>query len=201
MMLTAASHTSHRMIRLTAVLLCTTLLIAGCGWFRRDMQVSVPVMPTAAEQYKFAVQQRDQSNLAYVTDKHKLATAREVIRQTLACVPANFPDDRKFTPLAKLDMIEMQAGLDHRRASPTPSEIRAAIQAFDQLSKEYPEYEFLQARSLYNRGLCHKQLGEFRQSMDYFRQVRDTYGESKDPVIAGMAKLAGAYYNNIYVED
>lgn len=182
----------------TSLMLLLAFFLAGCSWFSGPV-VSVPVQANAAQQYRYAVEQRKQMSLELITKPKKLAEARLVVRKEFEAVSKNFPDDRKFTPLAKLEVIEMEAGFDHRKIHPSSGELHDAIKQFAALAKLYPEYDFIQAKAMYDQGTCHRLLSEFPQAQDCFKQVRDRFARHPDKVISDLAAMAGQYYNEVYV--
>lgn len=182
------------------------LIVAGLPWLVTGClvaqpHVSVPVQANAAKQYGYAVTYREGKNLNLIADEKKLAKGREVVRLTFAKVAEYYPDDRIFTPLAKLEMIDMDAGLDTARVTVSTSQVNQAIKEFKALAKAYPEHEFIQAKTLYDQGMCYKRLGKFDKAQGCFLTVRDTYSKNKNREILAIAKSAAYYYNQTYVNE
>jgi hypothetical protein len=183
------------------VMLCVVMSCMGCSWFGHKREISVPVQESAAKQYVYATERRQEVSTELITDMKKLKNTRAVIRRAYEMVPENFPDDRRFTPLAKLEVIEMDAGLDHRRIVVSRGNYHKSIKALKALALAYPEYDFIQAKVLYDEGMIDKQLGNFPEAQTCFRAVRDKFGKHGDPVISGLAEQAAKLYNEVYVNE
>lgn len=189
--------------RLGAALLLGALALApaACTSFQRAPQVTVPVQESAAKQYAYAVKYRGEKNLALIREDKRFEKARLVVYQTFGKVVEHFPEDRTFTALAKLEMIEMDAGLDHQRVKVSKGQVHRAIRELRQLAKAYPEFDYIQAKTLYDQGLCHKRLGEYPQAQECFKQVRDRFAKHKNQDIANLAQRASVFYNQTYEQD
>jgi tetratricopeptide (TPR) repeat protein len=185
--------------RIRLLLAGAASILLGCVY--SEQTVNVPVKESAAEQYSYAIQYRQDKNLKLIVDKKKFLKAREVVRQVINKVSENFPDDRMFTPLAKLDAAEMDAGLDDSRVEVSRRQVHQAIERLGSLAKDYPEYDYIQAKSLYDRGLCYKRLGEFPQAQECFKEVRDRFKKHANKEIRRIVDMAVAYYNQTYVNE
>jgi hypothetical protein len=181
--------------------ICLALMLSTPGCSRlKGIDVSVPLKNNAAEQYKYATEYRDSKNLELIIDDKKLALGREVVRQTFAKVYEYFPEDRTFTPLAKLDVIIIEAGLDSPRVKLSRHQRLRAIEKFQELADQYPEYEYIQAMSLYEQGLIFKLLGD-RRAMEIFDEVRKAFADTKDLKIRQIVANANRFYNDVYVYE
>src|SRR6185295_12205774 len=125
----------------------------------------------AALQYRFALNYQQQANLPLIQDDDRYRMEREAVRQTFGKVPEYFPADREFTPLARIDMILVNLGLDEnvKRSPPSEREVKAAIRQLEAVSKDYPEYAFVQAQSKYLEGNYYKYLGDFPKAQACFK--------------------------------
>ncbi|MCL5270250.1 MAG: hypothetical protein M1457_06825 [bacterium] len=180
-------------------LILPVLVLAGCAHWR-GVDVSVPLKNTAAEQYRYATDYRDSKNLELVTEQKKLNLGREIIRQTFAKVYEYFPEDRIFAPLAKLDVIIIEAGLDTPRAKVSKHERLKAVGRLENLASQYPEYEYVQAMCLFEQGQIYKLLGD-RRAMGLFDDVRKEFSKSKDKKIQSIVEIANRYYNEVHVYE
>jgi hypothetical protein len=175
--------------------------LTGCI-FGKPPVATVPIKATAVEQYKFASDQQARTNLPLILDKTRYREQREVLRQVYQKVIDNFPADRVFTPLAKLDVIEIGLGLSDSptvRIIPSASQVHQAIEQVKAVAKDYPEYEFIQAKSLYLEGMYHKFLGEYPQAQPCFKEVMDKFANSKDKSIGLIVLNAKKAYDQVYV--
>lgn len=193
----------HMMIRrrfLLAPLCALTLLLLldGC---RSRPQVTIPLLESAAKQYAYAINQREESNLELITDKDRFKKAQAIVREHFIKVAEFYPGDRKHTPLAKLEVIEIDAGLTFSRVPPTPKEIRAAIPVLKALGSEYPDYDYIQAKTLLDTGMCYKALREYPKAQSYFKQVSDTFMNNTNEKIRDLARLASINYHQSYTNE
>lgn len=197
----ANTHIIHvsrmRPAALLTLLALGVSLLTGC--ITHQIAVTVPVMENPRAQYLKANDYMNQCNLPLITDEKHYQTARETIRQTFAKVIEYFPEDRSYTPLAKLQIIEMEAGLDSERVRVPASKIRDAIEKLAALAQEYPEFEFVQVKTLYQEGQCHRLLKQYGDAQECFRLVRDDYKASTDPYIKDMVDKAAYFYNKVEV--
>lgn len=185
-------------IRISYLLLLLTLLLAGCA---RGPRVTVPLQENAEKQYGYALQHRANSNLILITDKDTLKKERAIAREHFRKVVEFFPNDRKATPMAKLEMLEMDASLDTSRIEVAPGQLRDSIRQFQKLAGDYPEFEFIQAKTLLDQGLCYNQLHDFAKAMASFQQLRDKFAQSTDKHIRDLSRLGAYFYNQSHVND
>lgn len=179
-----------------ALLALAVASLTGCT---RTISVTVPVMESPRAQYLKAVDYQEQRNLSLIGDDDNYMTARETVRQTYAKVVEYFPEDRYYTPLAKLQIIEMEAGLDSPRVRRPAAKLRDGIERLSQLSMEYPEFEFIQVKTLFQQGQSHRLLQEFPDAQECFRMVRDDFKDSKDPHVKELVHKAAYFYNQVEV--
>lgn len=196
-----SSTATHAFVRRAGRILlwALPLLLGGCG---RGPRVTIPLQESAGQQYKYADDYRESSNIALMTDVKRIMKTRTVVREHYRKVYELFPADRKATPLAKLEVIEMDTGLDTPRAKPAKGEIRAGIKQLQKLAEEYPEFDYIQAKSVFDQGLCHQKLFEYAPAMTCFKQVRDKYlTYDKDKNIRDLARLSAYYYNQSHTNE
>ncbi len=186
-----------------AALAGAALLAAAC--VRSPAPVAnVPIQESAAAQFKYAENYRASLNLALTDaekDRARFNRNREVIRQTYQKVEEYFPADRVYTPLAILNVIEMDAGLDDVRVKVGADQLERVMRQLDDLAAEYPEHEFIQAKTLYDKGLIQIMRENYARAQEYFLELRDTYRESSNEAIRTLAQRAAYYYNRTYVNQ
>lgn len=197
----AVPRCSRRLLAPIVALLLTAWLLPLAGCLHHKPEINVPIEQNAAAQYNFAVKYRDDANLPLILDKKKMMFSRSVVRENFKKVADYFPQDRKYTPLAKLELIEIDAGLDEKRVEPSTRQEHAALRELDRLAREYPEFTFVQAKTLYDQGLIYKRMGDFAQAQDRFKLLRDRYTGNPDAIIANLAQRAAYYYNKTYVTN
>ena len=105
-----------------------------------------------------------------------------------------------MTPLAKLELADMRAGLDLSAAKPSPGDLEWAIARLQELQRDYPTFEFIQAKARYDEALCWKSLERYDRSQVLFKEVIDTFATSKDPVIQAIVERSNMLYQRTYVK-
>ena len=189
---------------LRASLLCCLLLLGTGCWFTNPQPTAfVPMQATAAEQYRFAEQYAVNRNMALIPadqDKRFMNT-REIVRQHFAKVVEYFPGDRFDTPLAKLWLLEMKAGLDSPRVKVRDRHVLAVVEELQALMAEYPELEFIQAKGMYDQALCYKRAGDFENASVCFHNVWKQHELSKNEQIKNLSDRARMYYNKTEVVE
>lgn len=178
------------------------LSLAGC--LRSKVETFVPIQKSAAEQYRYAANYRANKTLSLrdARDLNRMMETREAVRQHFEKVAIYFPEDRSVTPLARLEVAEMVGALDHERAASMVSrrDRRRAIKQFQTIRKEYPEIDFIQAKTSFDEALCLKNLKEYEKAQEMFRKVKEQYATHKDDTIKSIARLASFYYQQTYVK-
>jgi tetratricopeptide (TPR) repeat protein len=186
-----------------ALLMLLALSLIAC---RTPPRAIVPVQPSAVEQYTYAQNYKHMRNLELIPkdQNERYLKTREIVRQHFAKVVDYFPGDRSKTgtPLAKLELLEMQAGLDSVRAPVSKRQIRAAIKGFQQLLADYPdpELDFIKAKSLYDQGMCYKRMGKYEAAQACFYNVKQEFANNDNARIKDLAKKAEVYYNKTEIE-
>lgn len=193
----------HRASAATLCALALTLLLAGCSVFHHTPQVTIPLLENAGKQYAYAVSQREQSNLELISEKGRFKKAQAIVREHFRKVAELYPGDRKYTPLAKLDVIEIDAGLAFSRVPPTTKEIRTAIGELKKLAAEYPDYDppFIQAKALLDEGFCYKTLRDYPKAQACFKQVSEKYINNGNEKIRDLARLGSINYHQSYTNE
>lgn len=181
-----------------SLLWAAVMLLSGCG---RGPQVTIPLQENAAKQYAYAINYREGSNLELITDLKRFLKTRAIVREHYVKVADFFPGDRKSTPLAKLEVIEMDGGLDFTRVKTTPKELNTAIARLQTLATDYPDYEYIQAKSLFDQGMCYQRLHEFPQAQACYQKLRDKFTASTNADIRELARMGGYLYNKTYTNE
>lgn len=196
----SSAHLRGLRLAICALLALTGL---GCGYFKRQPTAIVPMQPTASDQLRYAEQYKQMRNMALIPkdDPARFDSTRELVRQQYAAVVDYFPGDRFGTPMAKLTLIEMKAGLDSERVAVSDRKVLATVQELVALAEEYPELEFIQAKSLYSQALCYQRAGEFKDASVCFYNGWKRFENSNDKIIKNISARCGEYYNKTQVVE
>jgi hypothetical protein len=181
-----------------ALLWVAVMFLSGCG---RGPKVTIPLQENAAKQYAYAINYREGSNLELINSSKRFLKTRAIVREHNVKVADFFPGDRKSTPLAKLEVIEMDGGLDFTRVKTTPKELRTAIIRLQALATDYPDYEYIQAKALFDQGMCYQRLHEFPQAQACYQKLRDKFTSSANTDIRELARMGSYLYNKTYTNE
>lgn len=168
----------------------------------RKPTIYVPRKDTAVEQYAYALEYRQQHTLR-LRNRHddvRLEETRERIRQLFSKVVEYFPEDRVTSPLARLDIVEIQCGQDGSHYQPSKRDLKGAIASFRLLREDYPEYDYIQVKTRYNEARCLLLLKEFPRAQGMFKYLVDVYANDADPTIRQIVSISATYYNQAYVD-
>ncbi len=178
-------------------LLLSTLLVAvaftafiGCSLVTpappAENTLVVPDFDNPKEQYGFAVLYR--GAMIPSTDEKR---RRHQVDRLIECyqrVIVNFPNDRNFTPMSRLEIADCTAGVgdaDKARAQ------------FESILDDYPENEYAQARALFTLGLMLDKEKKYRESKDIYKQVREEFGATQNASVRDIVKKAEVLYYKV----
>lgn len=182
---------------LTACLIAASLLSA-C---KSGPEVFVPLQKTAIDQFQYAINYRDRHALTLRNSSRpeQQKATREAVRQIFEKVVEYFPEDREVTPLAKLELADMQAGLDLSETPATDREIRRAAEKFYEIREDYPELDFVQAKAALDEGRCRLKLKEYEEAQALFNEITTAWADSNDQEIRRIVVYARTFYDRAYV--
>jgi tetratricopeptide (TPR) repeat protein len=178
---------------LLAALLAGSL--AGCnqlGLGGGSEEYLIPEYSTAREQFYFAEGQRQ-----YTQPSLDLTKREEQMNKIIACYEAvenRFPDDRDYTPLAKLSL-----GMLWQRRPERESKLKA-IEYFTECQKRYGDQDNILARSLYEEGLALDTLGQYERAQEKYRTVFTRFGKSSEPDLKTLSNDARSRYNKVHTK-
>lgn len=183
-------------------LLPALLLAISLGACGRAPQVFVPTQATAQAQYAYALNYRSQHELILrnKSQKERWERTRAAVWEAFSKVAELYPEDRTVTPLAKLELADMKAGLDFSGVEPSKEDLNWAIARLQELQRDYPELDFIQAKARYDEGLCWKNMERYDRSQVLFKEVIDSYATHKDPLIQAIVERANVFYQRTYVK-
>jgi hypothetical protein len=162
-------------------------VLAGLGCER--IEAVIPEQSSAVRQYQHAVvwRKNHEIDLADVSDMDRLLKVREVVRQTFAKVCELFPEDREVTPLARLEVIGMRAGLDTTHVQASKRDFKLAAEEFHQLQIDYPEYEYIQVKARFDEARCLQAIGAFERANEIYKYIWANYQKTDNAVIRQIA--------------
>ena len=191
-----------RRYRLAGLLILVLCLLGPSACIRRTPVVHVPIKQTAAEQFQYAQDYRESKNVALIADQKRFLREREIIRQIYIKVFKNFPDDRVFNPMAKLWVIEMDAGFDFpAKVEVSERHLLKIIENLQELAEAYPEHDFIQAKTLFNQGACYLKREEYADAQQCLQLVISQYENHTDQAIHDLAALAKIKYDQTYINE
>lgn len=190
----------------TLLLPIAAVLVLACG--SRAPRIYVPRQESAGEQFLYATRYRDAHNLGLIArdDQERIENTRRVVAQTFSKVVEYFPEDRTFTPLAKLELSEIRGGMDTKAVSPSKSDLRAAVKDFQQLRADYPEDEYIQVKSRWDEAMLWKELSNrgfgrhYGKAQELFRILAEDYRGHDDVSIQLIAQQAARQYQQLFID-
>lgn len=177
---------------------------AGCGLFHsaEKTTVFIPLQKSAKEQFVYALdhRQRNELILRNKEESDRMKSARESVRSAFVMVVEHFPEDLEVTPIARLELAKMQAGMDMTRMPVRDADVHKAIGEFQKIRMLYPELEHIQAEAKFDEAMCWKVLKDYEKAQGMFRDVADTYAASEDADVKRLVQVAQIYYQQTYVK-
>ena len=149
----------------------------------------IPDKETAAQQYLKAVEERSQRQRLITKDlDRKFAPVIAAFRK----VVDRFPDDETYTPLALIDIGDV-----YRKGLRKPGK---AMKYYERVFENYPNSDFLQARSMIAMARCRLQMGANAKAQGQFKEIVDVFEGHPDPQIAQIVAEAKQQYDVIRPE-
>ena len=190
----------------TLLLPIAAMVVLACE--SRAPIIYVPRQETAGEQFLYATRYRDAHNLGLIArnDLERIENTRRVVAQTFSKVVEYFPEDRTFTPLAKLELSEIKGGMDTPAVSPSKSDLRAAVKDLQRLRADYPEDDYIQVKSRWDEALLWKELSNrgfgrhYDKAQELFRILAEDYREHDDVSIQIIARQAARQYQQLFID-
>lgn len=188
--------------RLTLFCVLVAASASACSWFAKKPTVHVPVLESAEAQYNYAVEYRDRRDLRLrdTGDMPALMELRDTIRQVYQRVIDFFPEDRNVTPLARLQIADMQAGFDINNFRVRKKDYEKAIVMLREIRHDYTEYEYIQAKTRYDEAVCLKTIRKFERAQSLFLEITELFGDSEDEFVRALVSRANRHYRRTYVD-
>jgi len=174
--------------RLAAASLAVALA-CGCSWLGGSRHsVFIPEMNTAAEQCNFA--QQLQANTFPSKDPKKQQQRLARLLAAYDKVIERFPDDPLWTPLAKLQIVELYMAAEMpQKALPVVDQLVAQVEEL--IASGQTDLEYIDAKARYDRGRCLEEAGRKAEAQEAYRDCMDRHKESTDSkikIVVGWAK-------------
>lgn len=182
----AAKSHFNRWLYVYAFVFLLPVLVCSCKSPFGGPRYSIPKESSARNQSQIA---ELQYRRARQTIDPKLRTDEfQKAIEAVDAVAANFPDDRVYTPPSRLLKGQIYYEMeDYRRASAE----------FRNVTRLYPDIEDVHASALFGLGNALYQLKRDREGKEYFRQLIDTYSETKNPVVRELVAKGQKKYREI----
>jgi tetratricopeptide (TPR) repeat protein len=195
---TRRSRLFVRLVLLLPLFAGISLSASGCGWVRSwfvedRTEFLVPEYSTAREQYNFAEYQRQLTTPSSLEERRK-----EQMNKIIAVYEAvedRFPEDREFTPLARVKLGVLWQGRPERESK------QKAIDYFQLCQQLYPEDDHILAFSLLKEGITLDTLGRFESAQAKYREVFERFGQSGDPELRVLSNEARSLYNKVHTRS
>ncbi len=160
----------------------------SCSLLHRQPRVFVPALPTARDQFVLA--QRKESDRMIVdkrTAKYKIAT-----RELISCydqVASRFPDDRTYTPWARIRLAQLHM---------EQGEYRLAMRMDEAVLKDYGDLKAPDAQARYLKGVIYERMGKKTQAQEAYRDCMEHYKDSDDQEAKNTAAKCQALYDRVF---
>jgi tetratricopeptide (TPR) repeat protein len=139
----------------------------------------IPLQPSAQAQFNYAraLEKPYRSPLRARSRKDDYARALAAYRAVLE----KFPEDRLWPPRARLRIALMQE---------SEGEKSVALRTYENLIKEYPNADDIQAAALYGAALIYDERKEFEKAQAYYDAILKRFGNPKNTLYARYVREA-----------
>ena len=135
------------------------------------------------------------------SDSQKWMRSRKALEKAFEKVIELFPEDLVSTPVAKLEIAEIRAGLDFSAPERTSKrDLRQALRMFQALQEDYSEIHYIRAKAMLDEALTWKSLRQFDKVQNLLLRIIEQYGNSPEPEVRLIVTAARSHYHQTYVE-
>jgi tetratricopeptide (TPR) repeat protein len=173
----------YRVLRI-AILLC---VLSSCT---KTPPIIIPEFPTPMEQYYFAKGLNDNMLLEQPVGKDK-KTRNEALILAHENVITRFPDDKRVTPLAWLDLGD---------AYFRQGKYEKSLFYYDTAKEKYPDQDEILCKSLFGSARCHDKLKHFDQAIANYKECYVRYENDKRSPLALIGQQARLNYSRIRIK-
>jgi len=157
----------------------------------REPQVFVPEHETAREQYWFAYTKHQETLIPPSDPKSRERRLKQILAGYQKVVDL-FPDDRDYTPLAKLQIGEL-----YRSYKLLPE----ALKMSESIIADYGDIEFIDAKARYDRGRALEELGRAAEAQQAYKDCMDRHKDSKDKDVLMVVGWCRRLYERVLPLD
>jgi len=169
----------------------TLFLVLGCVLFScTKTPILVPEFTTSTEQYIFAKSLKDKILLEQPTGKGK-KTNNEALIMAYENVINRFPDDKRVTPLAWVDLADNYFRL---------GEYEKALTHYDTAKQKYPDQDDILCKALFGAARSHDKLKNFEQAIANYKECYVRYENDSRPYLAIIGQQARINYSRIRIK-
>lgn len=186
----------------TAFLLAACCASSGCSLLRPSPTYFIPIQSDAHDQFMYARREAERNDLILRNKDRmeRLTDTREGVRKSYEAVVIHFPEDRVWTPLARLQLADMLAGQDISALPPSDRDLRNAVEEFQSIREDYPEIEFIQAKARYDEAVARTRLKDYGEAQNLYREIKDLFGTTEEKDIRYIVYLAEQAYQRTYIK-
>lgn len=152
--------------------------------------IIIPEYENATEQFIFAKGLKDNTIILQQSDLDE-ETRKRALKDAFRSVIERFPDDRRVTPLAWVELAEL-----HYRQE----EFKEALEIYNTVLENYPDQDDVVCQSLYGLGRCHDQLGNYKKALSFYKECYKRFENDPRPHLNIIAKQAKYNYSRIRVK-
>lgn len=179
------------------VWLSAVALTAGCGWIKGGFldkegegTIFVPEFKTPREQWVFAHDMHTRSFMPVEPAQRPRHLKRLVAGYEK--VIERFPEDQQFTPLAKLEICELQFRYEQYPLS---------LQMADSIIADYSSIEYIDAKARFVRGLSLENLDRRIEAQKTYKECIDKYKDSTDELVKVVIGRCRRLYERVVAVD
>lgn len=169
---------------MTAALLLAGASLAGCGG--TEGEYVIPDMNTPADQYRLAVETRQQAAGVFDPDAKKQELGKAIA--AFEKLESRFPQDEMYTPAASLQIAKLYREVEQPETS---------LAKFRSLLARYPNDQDIRIEALMGTGLLLDELGRPEEAQEYYRLLIDEFADSDRPAYQTVVEQARRNYRRI----
>jgi tetratricopeptide (TPR) repeat protein len=152
--------------------------------------ILIPEFATATEQYIFAKSLKDK-----VLMEQPMGTDKKTHNQAMIMAYENvinrYPDDKRVTPLAWIDLGDAYFRL---------GEYEKALTHYDTAKQKYPEQDDILCKSLFGAARSHDKLKNFEQAIANYKECFVRYENDSRPYLAIIGQQSRVNYSRIRIK-